>query len=129
MNPSWPPQQLLQTKAGAVSTTWTYWSLLSLLSYKRAGFLSVLVDLLQDKALAIPLFAPAGEHFEKRGRTLRILRPNKPYSRVLPLSVVVARRAGILVLGQGIRFRHQLDPLSHSLRCRLNGRRLAGIDL
>src|SRR5262245_23457035 len=104
-------------------------SALAPLSYKRTGFLSALVGLLQDKALAIPLFAPAGEHFEKRGRTLRILSPNIPYARVLPLSVVVAWRAGILVLGQGIRFRHQLDPLSHSLRCRLDGRRLAGIDL
>src|SRR5262245_40541528 len=62
-------------------------SALAPLSYKRAGFLSALVGLLHDETSKIPLFAPAGEHFEKRGRTLRILRPNKPYSRILPHKV------------------------------------------
>jgi len=61
--------------------------------------LSALLDLLYDETFEVPLFAPAGEHFEKRWRTLRILCSHKPDACVLPLTVVVTWRAGILVLG------------------------------
>src|SRR5438034_7607627 len=50
-----------------------FFSSLALPSYKRAGSISALLDLLNDETLKITLFAPAGEHLVKRHRAFGVL--------------------------------------------------------